>query len=82
MKIDVKPLDELKPEKPKEVVKKASEAKVKPSVKHIQATPTTFKGKGLVTLIDSKGNEFSVPEKEYLKYYSDETKFTFKKKAI
>lgn len=83
MDIKVTPIEELKADKPKEVVKKAGQVKVKTSTKHIgSVAPTQFKGKALVTLIDSKGNEFSVPEKEYVKYYSDESKFTVKKKAI
>jgi predicted oxidoreductase (fatty acid repression mutant protein) len=81
MSITVKDITSDK-EKPKQIIKESVKATVKSSMKHGASAFTSFKGKGLVTLEDAKGNLFSVPEKEYVKYYSDETKFTVKKKAI
>lgn len=88
IKVDVKL---IKPEsKVKEVKKKVAIPQIRPSEKHSGAKviPVKSPKPGLITIValdkegKEKGSEFNVPEKEYNKYYSDETKFKFKKKAI
>jgi hypothetical protein len=77
-----------------EVVQKAGSVSINESTKHfdnkiVQTINVSSKSKAaLYTLValDAQGNEkggdFRVPSKEYEKYYSDETKFKVKKKAI
>lgn len=86
IKADAKPVGE--------VIQKVGNVSINESKKHsdslsVQSINVALKSKsGLYTLValDAKGNEkgteFRVPAKEYNKYYSDETKFKVKKKAI
>lgn len=95
IKIEVKQIDEKGAQKQsiKEVNKKPKEVIVTESVKHVHSASTgvvkpVFNKPGMLTVValdnngNEKGNEFNIPEKEYIKYYSDETKFKIKKKAI